>query len=92
MPIFSAGGVGVPALQSLMTRQVTADRQGELQGVLASVMSLASIIGPLFFAAVYFAVAPVWPGLVWLAGLAVYLCAIPVILGIRPELRAAQTP
>jgi len=92
MPIFSLGGVGVPALQSLMTRQVAEDRQGELQGVLASIVSLASIVGPLFFAAVYFAVAPVWPGLIWLAGLAVYLCAIPVILRLRaaPQPAAAQ--
>jgi DHA1 family tetracycline resistance protein-like MFS transporter len=32
---------------------------------------------------VYFAVAPTWPGLVWIAGLAIYVCAIPVILGIQ---------
>jgi DHA1 family tetracycline resistance protein-like MFS transporter len=89
MPIFSLGGVGVPALQSLMTRQVAADQQGELQGVLASVVSLASIVGPLLFAGIYFAVAPVWPGLIWLAGLAVYLCAVPVILNIRSAVSAA---
>jgi DHA1 family tetracycline resistance protein-like MFS transporter len=83
MPVFSLGGVGVPALQSLMTRQVAADRQGELQGVLASVVSLASIAGPLLFSCIYFAVAPFWPGLIWLAGLMVYLCAVPVILRIR---------
>jgi DHA1 family tetracycline resistance protein-like MFS transporter len=90
MPIFSLGGIGVPALQSLMTRQVVADRQGELQGVLASIVSLASIVGPLLFAAIYFAVAPVWPGLIWLAGLAVYLFAIPVILSLRPASRSLQ--
>ena len=90
MPIFSLGGIGVPALQSLMTRQVVADRQGELQGVLASIVSLASIVGPLLFAAIYFAVAPVWPGLIWLAGLAVYLVAIPVILSLRPASRSLR--
>ena len=90
MPIFSLGGIGVPALQSLMTRQVVADRQGELQGVLASIVSLASIVGPLLFAAIYFAVAPVWPGLIWLAGLAVYLFAIPVILSLRPASRSLR--
>jgi DHA1 family tetracycline resistance protein-like MFS transporter len=80
MPLFAAGGVGVPALQSLITRQVGEDRQGQLQGVLASIVSLAAIAGPLLFSAVYFAVAPGWPGLVWIAGLAVYCCALPVIL------------
>ena len=83
MPLFSLGGIGVPALQSLTTQQVGADRQGQLQGVLASIVSLASIIGPLFFSAVYFGVRDIWPGLIWIAGIAVYLTAIPLIVGIR---------
>jgi DHA1 family tetracycline resistance protein-like MFS transporter len=60
-----------------------------LQGVLASIVSLASIVGPLFFSAVYFAASPVWPGLIWLAGLGVYICAIPLILRVRPGQTAA---
>ncbi|MBI4922546.1 MAG: Tet(A)/Tet(B)/Tet(C) family tetracycline efflux MFS transporter [Devosia nanyangense] len=83
MPLFALGGVGVPALQSLATQQADADRQGQLQGVLASVVSLASIVGPLFFAAVYFWVRGISPGLIWVVGVAVYLLAIPVILRIR---------
>ncbi len=35
-PLFALGGIGHPALQSLMSAQVGEDRQGELQGVLAS--------------------------------------------------------
>ena len=83
MPLFALGGIGMPALQSLTTQQVDADRQGQLQGVLASTMSLASVIGPLLFAAVYFGIQDIWPGLIWIAGIAVYLTAIPLIFGIR---------
>jgi DHA1 family tetracycline resistance protein-like MFS transporter len=83
MPLYALGGVGVPALQSLMTRQVSPDRQGELQGVLASIVSLASIGGPLLYSGLYFALAPIWPGLIWFAGLAVYVCSIPLILSLR---------
>ncbi|MDO8358458.1 MAG: Tet(A)/Tet(B)/Tet(C) family tetracycline efflux MFS transporter [Devosia sp.] len=83
MPLFALGGVGVPALQSLATQQADADRQGQLQGVLASIVSLASIFGPLFFAAVYFWVRGISPGLIWVVGIAVYLLAIPVIVRIR---------
>ena len=55
-PFFALGGIGMPALQSLTTTQVDADRQGQLQGVLASLVSLSAVFGPLFFATVYFAI------------------------------------
>jgi DHA1 family tetracycline resistance protein-like MFS transporter len=83
MPVLSLGGVGMPALQSLATRQADADKQGQLQGVLASVVSLASIFGPLFFSLVYFATRSTRPGLVWLVGIGVYLFAIPLIGAVR---------
>ena len=82
-PLFALGGIGMPALQSLTTTQVDADNQGKLQGVLASLVSLAAIFGPLFFSAVYFLVRPGWPGGVWVVGAAVYLCALPLMLGLR---------
>jgi MFS transporter, DHA1 family, tetracycline resistance protein len=49
MPIFALGGIGTPASQALATRQVDPGRQGQLQGVLASAVSLGSIIAPLAF-------------------------------------------
>jgi DHA1 family tetracycline resistance protein-like MFS transporter len=79
MPVLSLGGVGMPALQSLATRQADADKQGQLQGVLASAVSLASIFGPLFFSLVYSAARSTRPGLIWIVGVGVYLFAIPLI-------------
>ncbi|MBY0554451.1 TCR/Tet family MFS transporter [bacterium] len=38
-----------PCLQSIMTKQVAADRQGELQGGLVSITSITSIIAPLLY-------------------------------------------
>ncbi|MBN9304264.1 MAG: tetracycline resistance MFS efflux pump [Devosia sp. 67-54] len=90
LPLYALGGVGVPALQSLTTQQADADKQGQLQGVMASIVSVASIFGPLFFSAVYFGVRDTWPGLVWAAGVAVYLLAIPLILGVRRPPPAPQ--
>jgi len=43
------GGIAIPSLQSLMTKEVAANEQGELQGSLVSVMSLTSILGPLIY-------------------------------------------
>ena len=44
---FAMGGIAGPALQGIMSNQVPANEQGELQGTLASMVSLTSIIGPL---------------------------------------------
>ena len=85
MPVFSLGGVGMPALQSLATQQADADKQGQLQGVLASVVSLAAIFGPLIFSFVYFATRSTRPGLIWLVGIGFYLFAIPLIWAVRPR-------
>ncbi len=78
-PLFALGGVGLPALQALMSAEVSDDRQGELQGVLASAMSLTSIIGPLLATGVYFWTKPFFIGTVWILAAALYLLAIPVL-------------
>ncbi len=83
MPLFALGGIGMPALQSLITTQVGADKQGQLQGVLASLVSLAAVFGPLFFSFAYFGIRDSWPGLIWIIGAAIYLLALPLMLGIR---------
>ncbi len=40
------GGIVYPALQSLMSAEVGRDAQGELQGAVSSLVSLAAIVGP----------------------------------------------
>ncbi|HLV47058.1 MAG TPA: TCR/Tet family MFS transporter [Flavobacterium sp.] len=43
---YCLGGICGPALQSVITKSVKANEQGELQGALTSLMSATSIIGP----------------------------------------------
>jgi len=93
MPVFALGGIGVPALQSLATRQVDQNLQGQFQGVLASAVSLASIVAPLGFSTIYFLAREAWPGAIWLAVVVVYASAVPFVLGLRMERdRAAMPP
>lgn len=80
MPIFALAGIGTPAFQALATRQVDPARQGQLQGVLSSAVSLASIAGPLAFSTFYFVVQKEWPGAIWLAVVALYVAAVPLVL------------
>lgn len=83
MPVFVMGGVGIPALQSLASRMVDENRQGQFQGVLASAVSLASIIGPLMFSTLYFILRSQWPGAIWLTVVVVYAIAVPLVLSLR---------
>lgn len=41
------GGMAGPALQGLLTREVTASEQGELQGALGMIQSIAWVLGPI---------------------------------------------
>ena len=92
MPVFALSGIGTPAFQALATRQVDAARQGQLQGVLASAVSLASVIAPLAFSTVYFATQRQWPGAIWLSVIAVNAIAVPLVfLGTRAS-RPTQAP
>ncbi|KPA20149.1 Tetracycline resistance protein, class C [Shimia sp. SK013] len=47
IPIAALSTVGLPALQGIMSRRVSDDAQGELQGISSSLTSLAHILAPL---------------------------------------------
>jgi DHA1 family tetracycline resistance protein-like MFS transporter len=83
LPLFALGGIGVPALQSLLSNEVGPDKQGQLQGVLASLLSLTSVFGPLIFSWVYFYAHTDWPGFIWLIGAGLYCFTAPLLLAVR---------
>ncbi len=83
MPVFALGGIGVPALQALATRQVDERQQGQFQGVLASTVSLASIVAPLAFSSLYFIFRSQWPGAIWLSVIGLYAIGGLLVLGLR---------
>ena len=49
IPVMSLWGVSGAAMQSLMTKQVASDKQGQLQGATASVQSVSQLVGPFLF-------------------------------------------
>jgi DHA1 family tetracycline resistance protein-like MFS transporter len=72
---YAFAGIAGPAMQGLMSSDVPANEQGELQGGLTSVMSLTSIVGPLImnnlFAFFTLKSAPfLFPGAPFMAGAA----------------------
>src|SRR5690606_25852685 len=44
---YCLGGIAGPALQGMLSSRVPSNEQGELQGIMASMMSLSAIVGPL---------------------------------------------
>lgn len=51
---YCLGGIAQPAIQAVMAGHVPANEQGELQGGITSLMSLAAIIGPLLMNNLFF--------------------------------------
>jgi DHA1 family tetracycline resistance protein-like MFS transporter len=49
VPVMALWGIATPSIQTLMTRLVGVTEQGRLQGALASLLGLASLIGPTAF-------------------------------------------
>jgi MFS transporter, DHA1 family, tetracycline resistance protein len=80
--IGSLGGIANPSMQSVMSRQAGPQAQGELQGAMASITSVAAVLSPLFMTQLFSrfsgADAPVYlPGAPYLvAAVLVFLCVL----------------
>ena len=53
MMLFTFTGVAIPALQSIVSRHVPSNQQGELQGSLVSLGSVSAILAPLLFTTLF---------------------------------------
>lgn len=79
----SLGGLAGPSVNSILSNQVAADSQGELQGIMASTSSIAMIVGPLLLTQTftYFTSdsAPVYlPGSAFWVSAILTLCALGI--------------
>ena len=78
---YCLGGIAGPTLQGIISNQVPANEQGELQGALTSLVSVTAIIGPLLMNNL-FAYSTSKNGLFYLPGASFYLAAILVVIGL----------
>jgi MFS transporter, DHA1 family, tetracycline resistance protein len=79
------GGIANPAVQSVMSKQAGPSSQGELQGAVASIASIAAIISPIFMTQLfsYFSApaAPlVLPGAPYLVSAVLVFCCVLIAL------------
>ncbi len=91
-------GLAMPTLQSLMTRRVGEDEQGQLQGANNSVASIAGVLSPLFFGWIY-TLSTGQGASIHVPGLSFYLAAFVLLaaamigwLVVRGEDRGGETP
>lgn len=84
---YALWGLAMPTLQSQMTQLVSEREQGQLQGAVMSVASIAGVISPLFFGGIYALTmvegsALPMPGLAFLLAACALLCAALIGYGI----------
>lgn len=89
-PITAVGGITLPALQGVLSQAVPDDAQGELQGVLGSLMAVAMIVSPILFSGVFTLFtgpdAPVYlPGAPFALSILLVAPGIAIFLRARPR-------
>ena len=86
-------GLGGPALQSLISKEVPPSEQGELQGSLISLASLTAIIGPLFYTDIFARFTNeqgfYYPGMAYMAASVVSALAMLILLPSRLKAKSA---
>lgn len=93
IPIGALSSFAGPALSSLLSKRVSADQQGQLQGAQGSIISIATLIAPLMYTGV-FAYTIADARSVHVPGAAFYIAAAVALVGAAlaaTALRAPQT-
>jgi DHA1 family tetracycline resistance protein-like MFS transporter len=87
VPVMALWGIATPSLQTLMTRCVTPTEQGRLQGALASLQGLSSLIAPSVFTQTF--AAAIAPQAQWhVPGLPFYLASALLLIAMLLMRRA----
>jgi MFS transporter, DHA1 family, tetracycline resistance protein len=91
VPVMALWGIATPSLQTIMTRLVGPTEQGRLQGALASLVGLASMIGPTMFSQIFATFISTQADL-GLPGAPFLLSALLIFLAMLLAWRATQSP
>lgn len=92
-PLTALGSIAGPALQGIMSRRADDNQQGELQGTLASINAVATIIAPLLVTQIFWYFtsdqAPVYsPGAPFLVSAVLTIGCIAIFVSTRPAPKA----
>lgn len=90
MVVYCIGGITNPALQGIMSNQVSDSEQGELQGALTSMMSITSVIGPVVMTSL-FAFFTTGQDAIHLPGAPMYLAALLTVVSLALSWRTLRS-
>jgi len=95
IPINCLWALAGPPSQSMMTQRVSASEQGQLQGAIGSVRSVAMIVGPSIFSMTFaFFIAPGrplhLPGAPWYLAALLLIAALAVAFAVAPKTAPAR--
>jgi len=87
---YALGGLAMPAVQGIISNKVPASEQGEIQGVLTSLISLTAIIGPLVMTNLFYYFtqerAPVYfPGMPFMFGAVLTIVCLIIAIKAVPK-------
>ena len=86
VPVMGFWGLSGVASQALMTRRVSPSEQGQLQGAVSSLTSVAGVLGPYVFAGTFAYFLTRLPGAPWfLAGIILTAAGIVSLMATRPR-------
>ena len=90
VPVMALWGIATPSLQSIMTHLVDSTEQGRLQGALASLTGMASLVGPILFTQVFAAGSEVSGGGKALSGAPFLVSAVLVFVAMAMAWRTTR--
>lgn len=96
IPVLNLMSVGWPSAQSIMSREVSASQQGQMQGAVQSLRGLAGIFGPILFTVVFSrtygpAAAIHLPGAAFFLASALLLVSLAIAQMVAPRRAPAET-
>jgi MFS transporter, DHA1 family, tetracycline resistance protein len=92
VPVMALWGIATPSVQAIMTRLVDPTEQGRLQGSLASIQGMASLIGPALFTQIFAASISTHGEWKLLPGAAFLASTLLVLVAMVLAWRATQPP
>ncbi len=90
--VSAPGGIAMPAINAMMSKNAPPEAQGRLQGVVSSLEGLSSIVGPLLMTQLFQAYGTTLPGAPFFAATALCLIALMVLMMRAAKAPAAQGP
>jgi DHA1 family tetracycline resistance protein-like MFS transporter len=92
IPVLNLMAIVWPSAQSIMSREVGVNQQGQLQGAVNSLRGMAGLVGPGLFTWIFSRSLNVAPGMAFFVAAGILVVSLGVSEGVRPGKATATAP